>query len=59
LLDRTVAGLERLRQFGQPVSDWVLGGGTAPMINTGHRISKDIDVFITDPLIAAIPESKY
>jgi hypothetical protein len=49
LLDRTVGGLERLRQIGQPVSEWVLGGGTALITNAVHRISKDIDVFITDP----------
>ncbi len=29
--------------------DWVLGGGTAVMIHTGHRLSKDIDAFIADP----------
>jgi hypothetical protein len=27
----------------------VLGGGTALMIHTGHRLSKDIDAFIDDP----------
>lgn len=29
--------------------DWVLGGGTALMLHTGHRLSKDIDAFIDDP----------
>ena len=48
LLDRAVSGLERFRHTGQPVPDWVLGGGTALMINAGHRISKDIDIFIND-----------
>jgi hypothetical protein len=47
LLDRAASGLERLRNSGQPVPDWVLGG-TALMINAGHRISKDIDIFIND-----------
>jgi hypothetical protein len=34
--------------MGHPVENWALGGGTALMIHTGHRISEDIDVFITD-----------
>lgn len=54
LLDRAIGGLERLRQNGQPVPDWVLGGGTALMINAAHRTSKDIDAFITDPQYLAL-----
>jgi hypothetical protein len=49
LLDRTVDGLARLKAKGQPVPQWTLGGGTALMIHTGHRLSKDIDAFIDDP----------
>ena len=49
LLHRTITGLGDLRRAGQPVPDWVLGGGTALMIHAGHRISKDIDAFIHDP----------
>lgn len=49
LLGRTVSGLAGLRAKGHPVPDWVLGGGTALMIHTGHRLSKDIDAFIDDP----------
>lgn len=49
LLDKTFTGLERLRAKQRPVPDWVLGGGTALMIHTGHRLSKDIDAFIDDP----------
>lgn len=49
LLDRTVQGLDRLRERNQPVPDWVLGGGTALMLHAGHRLSKDIDAFINDP----------
>jgi hypothetical protein len=48
LLDKTARGLKRLRTANRPVPDWALGGGTALMIHTGHRISKDIDVFIDD-----------
>jgi len=49
LLDRAITGLDRLRANGQPVPDWVLGGGTGLMIYSGHRLSKDIDAFIDDP----------
>jgi hypothetical protein len=49
LLDRTIKGLRRLGAANQPVPNWVLGGGTALMIHTKHRISKDIDAFIDDP----------
>jgi Nucleotidyl transferase AbiEii toxin, Type IV TA system len=49
LLDRAVDGLDRLRKADQPVPAWVLGGGTALMLHAGHRLSKDIDIFIQDP----------
>ena len=49
LLSRTIVGLEQLEQQGQAVPDWILGGGTALMLHSGHRLSKDIDAFIDDP----------
>lgn len=49
LLHRTIEGLVRLDAAGQPIPQWVLGGGTALMIRAGHRLSKDIDAFIEDP----------
>jgi hypothetical protein len=49
LLERAIEGLDRFRAVRQPVPDWVLGGGTALMLHTGHRVSKDIDAFIDDP----------
>jgi hypothetical protein len=49
LLDKAVQGLERLRASNRPVPNWVLGGGTALMLQAAHRISKDIDAFIDDP----------
>lgn len=48
LLDRTIRGLEALKQDGQTTPDWVLGGGTALMIWADHRLSRDIDAFIDD-----------
>lgn len=32
----------------------LLGGGTALMVHTGHRLSKDIDAFIDDPQYLSI-----
>jgi hypothetical protein len=49
LLSRTIIGLEKLEQPGQAGPDWILGGGTALMLHSGHRLSKDIDAFIDDP----------
>ena len=49
LLERMLGGLSKLKAAGHPTPEWVLGGGTALMIQTGHRLSEDIDVFITDP----------
>ncbi|MFB6451396.1 nucleotidyl transferase AbiEii/AbiGii toxin family protein [Bradyrhizobium tunisiense] len=54
LLGRTLNGLSDLEQQGQPVPDWGLGGGTALMIYTNHRLSRDIDVFIDDPQYLAL-----
>jgi hypothetical protein len=54
LLSRTIIGLEQLKQQGQAVPEWVLGGGTALMLHADHRLSKDIDAFIDDPQHLAI-----
>jgi hypothetical protein len=54
LLDRTLRGLAEFRRQGQPVPDWVLGGGTALMVFADHRLSRDIDVFIDDPQYLAL-----
>jgi Nucleotidyl transferase AbiEii toxin, Type IV TA system len=49
LLSRTIIGLEQLELQGQDVPEWILGGGTALMLQADHRLSKDIDAFIDDP----------
>ena len=54
LLDRTLQGLAELKRQGQPVPDWVLGGGTALMVFADHRLSRDIDAFIDDPQYLAL-----
>jgi len=59
LLGRTLDGLSDLERQGQPVPDWVLGGGTALMLYANHRFSRDIDAFVDDPqyLAALSPET--
>ncbi|WP_316232985.1 nucleotidyl transferase AbiEii/AbiGii toxin family protein [Bradyrhizobium sp. SZCCHNPS2010] len=54
LLGRTLDGLSDLERQGQPVLDWVLGGGTALMLHANHRLSRDIDAFIDDPQYLAL-----
>jgi nucleotidyltransferase AbiEii toxin of type IV toxin-antitoxin system len=54
LLGRTIDGLDYLQKKGKATPDWVLGGGTALMLHTGHRFSQDIDAFITDPQYLAM-----
>ena len=46
LLSRIIIGLDQLEQQGQAVPEWILGGGTALMLHSDHRLSKDIDAFI-------------
>ena len=58
LLSRTILGLEELEQQGQPIPEWILGGGTALMLHTDHRLSKDIDAFIDDPQYLGIMSPK-
>ena len=42
---KLMAHLER--ETHQPL--WAFGGGTVLMLRIGHRQSKDIDLFVTDP----------
>lgn len=58
LLSRTITGLEQLKQQGQAIPKWVLGGGTALMLHANHRLSKDIDAFIDDPQYLGIMSPK-
>lgn len=49
LLDRALLAIDDLAERGTELKWWTFGGGTALMIQTGHRSSKDIDIFIPDP----------
>lgn len=49
LLDHALLAIDALAERGIELKWWSFGGGTALMIQTGHRSSKDIDIFIPDP----------
>jgi hypothetical protein len=36
------------------VDDWTFGGGTAMMLQIGHRESRDVDIFLSDPQLLAL-----
>lgn len=50
LFPRAISLIEDLTTVGG-ISDpfWTFGGGTVLMFHYGHRVSKDIDIFIPDP----------
>ncbi|WP_156927087.1 nucleotidyl transferase AbiEii/AbiGii toxin family protein [Azospirillum halopraeferens] len=49
LLERALSAIEGLADQGTPLRWWAFGGGTALMVQTGHRNSRDIDIFLSDP----------
>ena len=49
LLGRALLILDSAVRAGAPADSWSLGGGTVLMLRYGHRLSRDIDVFVPDP----------
>ncbi len=47
LFDRALAALESLSP-ALPAPDWTMGGGTVLMFRYRHRLSHDVDIFLTD-----------
>jgi hypothetical protein len=41
--------IDQVNAVQQIIDEWSLGGGTAMMLQIGHRESDDIDVFLSDP----------
>ena len=41
--------MESIQSDGYTLPRWSLGGGTVLMFYYGHRLSKDIDIFVSDP----------
>ena len=49
LFRRALILIDDARSKDIPVDDWTFGGGTVLMRRHRHRLSKDVDIFITDP----------
>jgi len=41
--------IDEIARYGRDDPFWTFGGGTALMLRYGHRLSKDIDIFVPDP----------
>jgi len=48
--DLLETAIEILEKAGIKAEDWTFGGGTALMLYFHHRKSKDIDIFLSNPL---------
>lgn len=49
LFDQAMQIIDNANRLGIGMRDWTFGGGTALMLQIGHRDSHDIDLFIRDP----------
>lgn len=49
LFDAAMSVIDQANQAGIGMTDWTFGGGTALMLQIGHRDSHDIDLFVSDP----------
>ena len=49
LLEKALWLMESIQSDGYTLPRWSLGGGTVLMFYYGHRLSKDIDIFVPDP----------
>lgn len=58
-LFRTACSLIRQVNVEHPIIDrWSFGGGTAMMLQIGHRQSEDIDIFLQDPQLLSYLDPK-
>lgn len=49
LFQRALELIDSVAEAAPPLEDWTFGGGTVLMRRYRHRLSKDIDIFISDP----------
>lgn len=49
LFERALLLIDSARSGGATLDDWSFGGGTVLMRRHRHRLSKDIDIFVSDP----------
>lgn len=48
LFEQAIAIIDQANALGIGMDDWTFGGGTALMLQIGHRDSHDVDLFISD-----------
>ena len=49
LLRHALTLIDEVATHGNSKPFWTFGGGTVLMLRHGHRVSKDIDIFVPDP----------
>jgi hypothetical protein len=49
LFARALEIIDSVGAAGITLEDWSFGGGTVLMLRHRHRISKDVDIFVSDP----------
>lgn len=49
LLNHSFTLVDNIASRGISNPFWTFGGGTVLMLRYGHRLSKDIDIFVPDP----------
>ncbi len=49
LLGHALTLVDEIAEHGRANPFWTFGGGTVLMLRYGHRLSKDIDIFVPDP----------
>jgi predicted nucleotidyltransferase component of viral defense system len=49
LFEHALVAIGEISRHGRADPFWTFGGGTALMLQYGHRLSKDIDIFVPDP----------
>jgi len=49
LLAHALTLIDEIAEHGRSDPFWTFGGGTVLMLRYGHRLSKDIDIFVPDP----------
>jgi hypothetical protein len=49
LLGHALTLIDEIAEHGRSDPFWTFGGGTVLMLRYGHRLSKDIDIFVPDP----------
>src|SRR5882762_7137053 len=49
LLGHALTLMDEIAEHGRSDPFWTFGGGTVLMLRYGHRLSKDIDIFVPDP----------